>query len=254
MNLSYLLTCSTETETLSKLLTCLIGGVHEKDEVIVLADSETRNDATDAVLQKYPFPVHYHALDKNYGNHKNEGNKLCSRPWIVQLDGDECPTETLLVNLPDIVDANQHQIELLFFPRLNNYEGVHNQHAAQWGWRLSPSTTLINTRKITDEIEYLFLKNNGYILAEQNGEVTYRAVLVNWCDYQGRAYKNEPGRIRWDRPLHEKIEGHTGFATLPPDEEVALVHCKTMAKQQETNVRYNSWFSPELNRGHKIFS
>ena len=83
-------------------------------------------------------------------------------------------------------------------------------------------------------------------------KIKYKAVLVNMPDYQGRLYMRIPGRIRWDRKLHEKIEGHKEYGFLPADEELALYHDKTMAKQLETNLRYNKDFSVDDNKGHKV--
>jgi hypothetical protein len=76
---------------------------------------------------------------------------------------------------------------------------------------------------------------------------------VNWPDYQSRIYRRDPTRIKWDRRLHEKIEGHTEFITLPPDTDLALYHDKTIDTQMQTNKRYNEWFTEEENKGHNVF-
>ena len=85
-------------------------------------------------------------------------------------------------------------------------------------------------------------------------KIKYKAVIVNAPDYQGRIYKRDPSRIRWDRRLHEKIEGHNTFTTLPADTDLALYHDKTMATQLKTNIRYNQWFTQEENMGHDVFN
>lgn len=85
-------------------------------------------------------------------------------------------------------------------------------------------------------------------------KIKYKAPVVNWCDYQTRIYKNDPARIKWDRRLHEKIEGFETMATLPSDEEFALYHDKTIETQLKTNKRYNEWFTEEENQGHNVFS
>jgi hypothetical protein len=84
-------------------------------------------------------------------------------------------------------------------------------------------------------------------------KIKYKAVLVNAPDYQSRIYKRDPSRIKWDRRLHEKIEGFDTIATLPADEEFALYHDKTIETQLKTNKRYNEWFTQEENRGHNVF-
>ena len=85
-------------------------------------------------------------------------------------------------------------------------------------------------------------------------KVKYKAVIVNTPDYQGRIYKNKPDRIRWDRRLHEKIEGHNEFIMIPEDTDLALYHDKTIETQLKTNLRYNEWFTEEENRGHNVFN
>lgn len=85
-------------------------------------------------------------------------------------------------------------------------------------------------------------------------KIKYKAVVVNAPDYQGRIYKRDPERIKWDRRLHEKIEGHKDYARLPDDYDLALYHDKTIQTQVKTNVRYNEWFTEEENRGFVLFS
>lgn len=167
------------------------------------------------------FSLHQHRLDNNYGAHKNYGNTLCKGGWIFQIDGDELPTPTLLGNLSDIIESNP-EVELIYVPRVNDFRGVNEEKARPWGWRLSPSPSC-------------------------NGRL-----VVNWPDYQSRIYKNEPARIRWDRRLHEKIEGHKQYSFLPAEEDLALYHDKTIEKQLETNLRYNKEFSVADNQGHKV--
>ena len=113
-------------------------------------------------------------------------------------------------------------VELIYVPRINDFRGVTEEHAKQWGWRLTPSP-FCNNRPI-----------------------------INWPDFQGRIYKRDTNRIKWDRKLHEKIVGHNEYAFLPADEDLALYHDKTIEKQIQTNLRYNQQFSVEDNMGHKV--
>lgn len=229
MKISYLVTCSTETETLNTLLSRLdsvIGDIN--DEVIILADNPTKE--TSDILYNWTSGqtrifAHEHQLNNDYGGHKNYGNSLCSGEWIFQIDGDELPSENILgENLHAIIESNP-EVELIFVPRINDYKGVTENHAKQWGWRLTNS------------------KSDG---------VAQGRPLVNWCDFQGRIFRNIPDRIKWDRKLHEKIEGHNQYSFLPAEEEYAIYHDKTIEKQLETNLRYNKVFSVEDNMGHKV--
>lgn len=222
MKLSYLVTCHNEVESLDLLFKRLLNNKDQEDEVIVLDDFSDDAD-TRRILNEYSGAVKVvqHALANNYGAHKNYGNSLCTGEWIFQIDGDERPDLTLMVNIKDIIAENP-DIELFFAPRINDFIGVTSQDAIHWGWKLTPSPACGNRP------------------------------IVNFPDYQGRIYKNVPLRIRWDRRLHEKIEGHMKFSRLPAEEDFSLYHHKTMAKQLETNIRYNKLFTETENKGHNV--
>lgn len=224
LKISYLVCCHNETNTLGRLLERLINDRYNDDEIIVL-DDYSDDQKTIQILNKIStrknVSIIQHHLNNDYGSHKNYGNDKCKGDWIFQCDGDELPSETLLFNIRDILASNPN-VELIYVPRINDYKGVTPAHAAQWGWRLTPSP---------------YCKNRP---------------VVNWPDYQGRLYIRMPGRIKWDRKLHEKIEGHKEYSFLPIDEDLALYHDKTMAKQLETNLRYNKDFSVDDNKGHKV--
>lgn len=228
-NISYLVTVHNEGKPIENLLNRL--GSHIRgtfDEVVIIDDFSTDETTINAINKfandhdKSYVRVYQHSLNNDYGSHKNYGNSMCKNEWIFQIDGDELPHTELLLNIKDIIRENSN-IELFFVPRVNDFIGVTPEHAAKWGWRLTPC------------VEY----NNRPI--------------VNWPDFQGRIYKNDPKRIRWDRRLHEKIEGHVTFAPLPADVSFSLYHDKTIETQVKTNERYNEKFSDSENRGHSVF-
>ena len=224
MKISYLITVHNETDTLIKLLERLVNNKFNEDEIVILNDFSDNIKTEEILLQvaetKNVFS-YKHALDNNYGEHKNYGTKKCSGDWIFQCDADELPSETLIFNIRDIISTNLN-VELIYVPRINDFRGVTEEHAKQWGWRLTPSP-FCNNRPI-----------------------------INWPDFQGRIYKRDTNRIKWDRKLHEKIVGHNEYAFLPADEDLALYHDKTIEKQIQTNLRYNQQFSVEDNMGHKV--
>jgi glycosyltransferase involved in cell wall biosynthesis len=190
---------------------------------VILDDNSTNPKTLEALnqvaCQKDIF-VHKHSLDNNYSEHKNFGTKQCSGDWVFQIDGDELPSDTLIYNIRDIININNN-VELIYVPRINDFIGVTEDHAKQWGWQLTHSSL-------------------------------YNRPIVNWPDFQSRLYKRDYPRIKWDRRLHEKIIGYTKYAFLPDDEEFALYHDKTIEKQIETNQRYNKDFSVDDNKGHTI--
>ena len=226
ISLSYLITVHDEDSTLKNLLERILSLIESSDEIIIL-DDFSDNSKTKQILLEYSekpnVRVCQHALDKNYGAHKNYGNELCKGNWIFQIDADELPSETLLLNIKDIISINE-ETELFLVPRINDFKGVTHEHARHWGWVLTSCSTCSNRP------------------------------IVNWPDYQGRIYKNDSTRIKWDRRLHEKIEGYKKYTSLPSDYDFALYHDKTIETQLKTNKRYNEWFTADENRGHAAFA
>ncbi len=240
MKISYLVTCHNEDASLDKCIMTLVTHKDDEDEILIL-DDFSDNPKTKEILQKWQYAakitaitplgkiekipnirVIQHALNRNYGAHKNFGNEQCTGDWIFQIDGDEIPNPNLIINLKLIIESNQG-VDLIYVPRINDFIGVQPEHAMQWGWRLTSCPACDNRP------------------------------IVNWPDYQSRIYRRDPSRIKWDRRLHEKIEGHNGFARLPDDTDLALYHDKTIDTQLKTNKRYNEWFTAEENKGHNVF-
>lgn len=236
MKISYLVTCSTEKESLHILLTTIQESLFNENEdelVILYDDSATNNEHTKKVLSFFntiefkmePYAerikLYNHSLNADYGAHKNFGIEKCTGNFIFQLDGDELPSElTIGNNLKSIIESNP-KVECIYVPRINDFIGVNEEHAKQWGWRLSESKT-------------------------------YKRPMVNFPDFQSRIFKNDYPRISYKRKLHEKIEGYNEYSFLPAEEEYALYHDKTIEKQIETNIKYNKVFTVEENRGHKV--
>lgn len=169
MKLSYLITCSSETTTLENLLSRLDNFIGDNNDEIVIVVDKPSKETSDILCNWTRIPkinVYEHDLNNNYSEHKNWGASRCKGDFIFQIDGDELPTEILLLNLKDIIESNP-EIEAFWIPRINDFRGVTNEHAKQWGWRLTPSTSIVHEKIIdANSEEYKFLKNNGYILEE----------------------------------------------------------------------------------------
>lgn len=174
MKISYLVTCHNETSSLEKCLVNLITYKEDEDEIVIL-DDFSDNPETQKILEnistkywekKFNIKIIQHALDRNYGAHKNFGNEQCNGNWICQIDGDEIPNPILIVNIKTIIDSNP-EVELFYVPRINDFIGVTEEHAKMWGWRLSPCEDIIHEKIIdTNSDEYQFLKKNNYITEE----------------------------------------------------------------------------------------
>ena len=222
--ISYLVTCKNEGESLYQLLR-LLNQYKDGNECVVLDDySDDSNTqyilklATCDINNSTGFiRLYQHALNNNYSEHKNYGKSLCKGKYIFQIDADELPSETLLQSIPDLINLNP-DVDLFWIPRINDFVGVNQQNATQWGWKLTPYENKL---------------------------------IVNWPDPQGRLFKNLPN-LKWERRLHEKIEGAKAYSYLPYEYEFSLYHNKTIEKQIETNLKYNKIFTNEENQGYKI--
>lgn len=70
-------------------------------------------------------------------------------------------------------------------------------------------------------------------------KIKYYIPIINKWDYQSRIYRNSPD-IKWKNKVHEVIEGHKQFTFLPAVDELALIHPKTIEKQEIQNNFYNT--------------
>ena len=75
--------------------------------------------------------------------------------------------------------------------------------------------------------------------------------MVNFPDYQSRIYRNL-AHIRYQRRLHEKVEGFKSYTFVPPQKDYAIIHEKSIEKQRQTNLNYNKMFTEEENRGYNV--
>lgn len=82
-------------------------------------------------------------------------------------------------------------------------------------------------------------------------KIKYNPPLINVPDYQSRLYRNLD-HIRYQRRLHEKVEGHTSYVFIPPQKDIAIMHEKTIEKQRQTNLRYNNMFTEDENKGYTV--
>ena len=207
MQISYGITVHNEADELNRLLEILIHKTDKEDEIVICVDGE--DDAVEHVLQSWTqqyghdgmkvIKVYQRKLEGDFAAHKNSVIENCSGDYIFHLDADEYPHETLLEQLKLILEAND--VDLIWIPRVNTVEGLTDEWANRWGWRVT---------------------ENGW---------------VNYPDYQSRVFKNS-NKIRWQNKVHERIFGAKTYAHLPPHEELSLYHPKTIDKQIKQNKFY----------------
>lgn len=210
MKISYGITVHNEHEELEKLLSTLLVGIDDEDEVVICVDGN--HEGVKEVIKLYSIDsrvIHYNRkLDGNFADHKNSVIEKSSGDYIFHIDADEYPHEILLQQLKKILEIND--VDLVWIPRVNTIDGMKEEHIRRWGWRVTENR------------------------------------WVNYPDYQARVFRNHKD-IKWTRPLHEHIVGCKTYSHLPPHEELSLYHPKTIEKQEQQNLFYNENFSKELN-------
>lgn len=204
MKISYAITVCNELEEVKRLVNFLLSNKRQEDEIVILFDDKGTEEVWNYLIQvEGDIAILHRAQFRNdFSEWKNKLTFLCDGDYIFQIDADELPTESLISNLPYILEVNQ-EVDVFLVPRINTVEGLTQQHIRQWRW-------MVNEK--------------GW---------------VNFPDYQWRIYRNDPG-IRWRNKVHEVIEGHKTSTLLPAEEMYCLYHPKTIDRQERQNNYYDT--------------
>jgi len=201
--ISYAITVCSEHVEIQKLVTFLLDNKREQDEIVITFDSRNGSKSVEDYLRTKSvngeFNWHPFDFNGNFSDLKNYTKSMCSGDYIFHLDADEIPHETLMEQLPQILDINN--VDLIWLPRVNTVDGITEEHIQKWGWKVS---------------------EKGW---------------VNYPDYQARVFRNTE-EIKWIKSVHEIISGASNFSHLPPYEELSLIHHKTIQKQEKQNKLY----------------
>tara|TARA_R110001592_G_scaffold111777_6_gene309537 strand:+ start:1103 stop:1762 length:660 start_codon:yes stop_codon:yes gene_type:complete len=215
LKISYAITVYNEHKELDNLLHHLSKHIRDEDEVVVTQDiskvgskiiQQDEFYKLEKVLEKYEYGSYFTNLlmtqflfEKDFAKLKNYTKSKCSGDYIFHIDADEIPNETLIKQLPQILEIND--VELVWVPRINIVNGITDFHIKLWDWRAS---------------------EKGWI---------------NFPDYQARIFKNVE-HIKWVGKVHEIIQGAQTFSHLPPHEELTLLHKKDIVRQEMQNKLY----------------
>ena len=200
--ISIAITVCNEHKELETLLDYLSERALSPDyEVIVQIDEQNHTPEVLHAIIDRGVKHHFFPLNNNFSAYKNELIKHCSGEYIFQVDADELIASEMFESLPLILRANP-EVDLYYVPRINTVNGITQEHIQKWGWR-------------------------------------YENERVNWPDYQTRIYRNTP-EVKWRNAVHEVIEGYKQFTVLPAVDELALIHHKSIEKQEKQNQFYNT--------------
>ena len=209
MNISYAILTHNENTELEKLLSILCTYKEYNDEIIIVDDYSDKLETIKLLeKQKKNITVYARHLENNFAKQKNFLNSCCNNEWIFNIDADEYPSDTLIMNLYSILEQNSN-IDAIKIPRVNIVNGITDNHIRKWGWKVN---------------------DKGW---------------VNWPDFQFRLYKNKQ-EIKWERSVHEQLIGYKNWSQLPIDNDNwALFHLKNIDKQEKQNKIYKEIMNNE---------
>tara|TARA_B110000261_G_scaffold139056_1_gene158274 strand:+ start:4867 stop:5493 length:627 start_codon:yes stop_codon:yes gene_type:complete len=207
MKISYAITVCNEFLEIQKLVPFLLKYKRPQDEIVILFDQNNGDTELLSYLLKFnklPNVQTWRGLDfkGHFADWKNKLTEYCEGDYIFQIDADELPNESLIQNIPVILETNPNN-EVYLVPRVNTVEGLTDEHISKWRWNVN---------------------DKGW---------------VNWPDYQGRIWKNKP-EIKWKNKVHEVLDGYKEYAFLPSQEELALYHPKDIKRQEKQNKYYDT--------------
>lgn len=250
-SITYAITACTEHWELGRLLELLQEYAQTDDQVLIQTDAE---NVTAKVLRVIDESRHYFTgqgveythvsfpLGGDFSTFKNNLQKHSICDWIFQIDADEVPMPSLLMNLQYILRENE-DVDVIRVPRLNTVHNITSDHIQKWGWRISKIDNPIlrdhnNLDKITDGF-YEILKAGDFIINETETDISYYHPIVNFPDHQWRLYQNNDA-IQWENKVHEKLVGYKSFAELPSNPTYCLYHPKTIERQEYQNDFYST--------------
>lgn len=207
MKISYAVTVCNELTELQRLLDHLLQYRKPGDEIVILFDSKNGTKEVENYLRIKSISTYTHftwvaaEFDGHFADWKNKLNSLCTGDFIFQIDADEYLPNEFIDLLHQILQANP-EVDLYYVPRINTVSGLTEEHIQKWGWNVA------------------------------NGR-------VNYPDYQTRIYRNN-SQVRWKNKVHEVIDGYKQYTILPAVDELALIHPKTIERQEKQNAYYNT--------------
>lgn len=204
MKISYAITVCNEFVEIQRLIQFLLENKRPNDEIVVLFDQ--KNGSLDVINFLNKTPTNVNIIKKDFSGDfsewKNFLTEQCLGDYIFQIDADEIPHKSLILNLPGILQTNP-KTEVYLVPRINTVEGITEEHIEKWNW---------------------VLNSKGW---------------VNFPDYQSRIWKKN-NKIRWVGKVHERLSNYTTYAGLPDQEIFCLYHPKDIDRQERQNNLYKN--------------
>ena len=208
MKLSYAIIVCNESKDLYALVSFLKRVKDPEDEINILLDTLHTTDTMRSVLEHFKDDIVLNERDfcGNFSDHRNFHLKKCTGDYIFVVDADEMPKEKLIIGIKDAI--RESGADMIAIPRIN----IHPGFTKEW---------LDKYKFNVNEMDW-----------------------INWPDYQGRVFKNDP-TITYGNELHENIIGAKKVVNLQPDPTIALWHIKSIDKQDNRWDTDGKYISPD---------
>lgn len=207
INVTYAITVCNELVEITNLINFLHPRITSEDEILVQYDSDS---VTPQVKDYLTILTQLHKnvrvisfpLNNDFASFKNNLKNNSNGIFIFQIDADEIPSEYLVENIHEFLEANK-DVDLFFVPRINTVNGLTKEHIQKWRWNVN---------------------DKGW---------------VNFPDYQTRLYRRT-SEIEWQGKVHERIVGYNTLSVLPQEEVFCLYHHKQIERQEKQNEYYDT--------------
>lgn len=207
INVTYAITVCNELVEITNLINFLHPRITSEDEILVQYDSDS---VTPQVKDYLTILTQLHKnvrvisfpLNNDFASFKNNLKNNSNGIFIFQIDADEIPSEYLVENIHEFLEANK-DVDLFFVPRINTVNGLTKEHIQKWRWNVN---------------------DKGW---------------VNFPDYQTRLYRRT-SEIEWQGKVHERIVGYNTLSVLPQEEVFCLYHHKQIERQEKQNDYYST--------------
>ena len=208
INVTYAITVCNELVEITNLINFLHPRIHREDEILIQYDEDSVTEEVKQYLriisQLHPNQIRVigFPLNNDFASFKNNLKNNSNGIFIFQIDADEIPSEFLIENIHDFLEANK-EVDLFFVPRINTVNGLTAEHIKKWRWQVN---------------------DKGW---------------VNFPDYQTRLYRRT-SEIEWSGKVHERIIGYNTLSVLPQEEIYCLYHHKQIERQEKQNAYYDT--------------
>jgi hypothetical protein len=207
-SISYAITVWNEDKELDRLLHQLKSVMKYNDEIVIQMDTKATNEVKE-VIKNHGLTGHIFPINNSFVTFKNNLNKLCTKDYIFQIDGDEFLSDELLRDI-NILIRIHNSIDCLIIPRIN----------------------IIVDESILEN----YINNSAW----KNDESSW----INYPDGQTRLFKNKSNIVWGGDIIHTYL---INFGTVKQlNKGYDLIHVKSYERQEAQNNFYKSIFSADL--------